>query len=209
MKGRFAALVVLLISLIVPWLPAQVASTNDSQELSKFFAAYFEERLRDDPEFATTVGRHEYDDRWSDLSPHGRTQRRAHLQQTLDQLQKFGAQGFSEPDALSIRLLSYDLRTQLDALDLETYLLRVGQMFGAHNRVYTTIDRMPAFTVKDCENIIARLHAVPAYVDQNIEIMNEAIARGVTQPKIVAHLVIDQLQVQVGQDASKSALLGS
>jgi uncharacterized protein (DUF885 family) len=207
MKGRFAALVVLLISLIVPWLPAQVASTNDSQELSKFFAAYFEERLRDDPEFATTVGRHEYDDRWSDLSPHGRTQRRAHLQQTLDQLQKFGAQGFSEPDALSIRLLSYDLRTQLDALDLETYLLRVGQMFGAHNRVYTTIDRMPAFTVKDCENIIARLHAVPAYVDQNIEIMNEAIARGVTQPKIVADLVIDQLQVQVGQDASKSALL--
>jgi uncharacterized protein (DUF885 family) len=178
-----------------------------SGELSKFFTQYFEERLRDDPEFATSVGRHEYDDRWSDLSPHGRTQRRAHLQQTFDQLQKFGAQGFSEHDALSIRLLSYDLRTQLDALDLETYLLRVGQMFGAHNRVYTAIDRMPAFTVKDCENIIARLHAVPAYVDQNIEIMNEAIARGVTQPKIVADLVIDQLQVQVGQDASKSALL--
>jgi len=66
---------------------------------------------------------------------------------------------------------------------------------------------MPAFKVKDCENIIARLRAIPAYVDQNIAIMDEAIASGTTQPKIVADLVIDQLKVQVTQDASKTALL--
>ena len=66
---------------------------------------------------------------------------------------------------------------------------------------------MPAFTVKDCENIIARLHAMPAYVDQNIEIMNDAITRGLTQPKIVSDLVIGQLKVQAAQDASQSALL--
>ena len=108
---------------------------------------------------------------------------------------------------MSVRLLSYDLRTQLDALDLETYLLRVGQLYGSHTRVYLTIDRMPAFTVKDCENIIARLHAVPAYVDQDIAILNEAIERGVTQPKIVADLVTEQLKSQVAQDAAASPLL--
>src|SRR5262249_42715044 len=63
------------------------------------------------------------------------------------------------------------------------------------------------FTVKDCENIIARLHAVPAYVDQNIAILNEAIARGVTQPKIVADLVTEQLKAQVAQDADTTPLL--
>ena len=185
----------------------QSAAQTSSADLSKFFAQYFEDRLRDDPEFATTVGRHEYDDRWSDLSKKGREQRRAHLQQTFDQLQKFGVKGFSEQDALSVRLLSYDLRTQLDALDLETYLLRVGQLFGAHTRVYLVIDRMPAFTIKDCENIIARLHAVPAYVDQNIAILNEAIERGLTQPKIVADLVTDQLRAQIAQDAAATPLL--
>ena len=106
-----------------------------------------------------------------------------------------------------MKLLRYDLRTQLDALDLETHLLRVGQMTGFHNTIYLVIDRMPAFTVKDCENIIARIHAVPAYVDQNIEIMNEAIARGMTQPKIVSDLVIEQLTAQVAQDASNTPLL--
>src|SRR3977135_2306736 len=186
---------------------SQARAQTSSGDLSKFFAQYFEERLRDDPEFATTVGRHEYDDHWSDLSKQGRDQRRAHLQQRFDQAQKVGGQGLSEQDALSVRLLSYDLRTQLDALDLETYLLRVGQLYGSHTRVYLTIDRMPAFTVKDCENIIARLHAVPAYVDQNIAILNEAIERGVTQPKIVAELVTDQLKAQVAQDAASTPLL--
>jgi len=205
MKSRVALLIIILSC--IGWMaPAAVAQTS-SADLSKFFAQYFEERLHDDPEFATTVGRHDYDDRWSDLSTPGRAQRRAHLQQAFDQLQKFGTKGFSEQDALSVRLLSYDLRTQLDALDLETYLLRVGQLFGSHTRVYLTIDRMPAFTVKDCENIIARLHAVPAYVDQNIVILNEAIDRGITQPKIVADLVTDQLKAQVAQDAATTPLL--
>ena len=204
-KSRSLSVVVavVMVCLIAPLAAAQTSSGD----LSRFFAQYFEERLRDEPEFATTIGRHEYDDRWADLSKQGREQRRGHLQQRFDQLQKFPVQGLSEEDLLSVHLLSYDLRSQLDALDLETYLLRVGQMFGAHNRVYVTIDRMPAFTVKDCENIIARLHAVPAYVDQNIAIMNEAIERGLTQPKIVADLVIEQLKVQVAQDASTTALL--
>lgn len=204
-RSRSLSLLVVLVvlCLTIPFASAQTSSAD----LSKFFAQYFEEKLRDEPEFATTVGRHEYDDRWSDLSKQGREQRRAHLQQRLDQLQKFATQGLSEQDTLSVRLLSYDLRTQLDALDLETYLLRVGQLYGSHTRVYLTIDRMPAFTVKDCDNIIARLHTVPAYVDQNIAVLNEAIERGLTQPKIVADLVADQLKAQVAQDAATSPLL--
>lgn len=204
-RSRIASIVVVLACLCFG-IPKAAAQTS-SADLSQFFAQYFEDRLRDDPEFATTVGRHEYDDRWSDLSKHGLEQRRARLQQTFDQLQKFGVKGLSDQDALSVRLLGYDSRTQLDALDLETYLLRVGQLFGSHTRVYLVIDRMPAFTVKDCENIIARLHAVPAYVDQNIAILNEAIERGLTQPKIVADLVTDQLKAQVAQDDAATPLL--
>jgi len=208
MRFRFILLIVLMAGLLTPSLPAQVGSADLSKDISKFFAAYFEERLRDEPEFATTVGRHEYDDRWADVSRQGREQRRSHLVQRLNQVEKFPLDQLSEQDRLSVKLLRYDLGTQLDSLNIETYLLRVGQMFGFHNRVYLTIDRMPAYTVKDCENIIARIRAVPALVDQNIAIMNEAIERGWTQPKIVADLAIEQLTAQVAQDASKTALLG-
>jgi uncharacterized protein (DUF885 family) len=207
MKVRFLLLVVLMLSGPAPSLTAQVASADISGGLSKFFAAYFEERLRDEPEFATTVGRHEYDDRWADVSKQGREQRRSHLAQRLETVENFPLDQLAEQDRLSVKLLRYDLRTLLDAMDIDTYLLRVGQMYGFHNRVYLTIDRMPVYTVKDCENIIARMRAVPPLVDQNIVIMNEAIDRGWTQPKIVADLVIEQLTAQVAQDASKSGLL--
>jgi uncharacterized protein (DUF885 family) len=184
------------------------AGQSSSPELSKFFAQYFEEQVRDEPEFATIFfGRHEYDDRWSDLSKQGRERRRVHLQQTFNKLQKFPLSGLSEQDRLSVRVLDYDLRTRLDALDIETHLLLVGQLFGAHNLVYITIDRMPASTGKDCDNIIARLRAVPAYVDQNIALMNEAIELAMTQPKVVVDLVIQQLKAQVAQDAATTALL--
>jgi uncharacterized protein (DUF885 family) len=218
MKARLLVLATLLAGLLFPCLIASPAraqtsassaqsATPQSAELAQFFADYFEERLRDEPEFATNVGRHEYDDRWTDLSKEGREQHRRHLEQRLQQLEKFPTPALSEQDLLSVNLLHYDLSTQLDALDLDTYLLRVGQMFGAHNRVYVVIDRMPYRTVHDCENIIARIRAVPAYVDQNIEVSNEAIQRGWTQPKIVADLVIEQMTAQNAQDASNTPLL--
>jgi len=189
----------------------QVSAAQSSSglpfQLATFFSQYFEERLRDEPEFATNVGRHEYDDRWSDLSAQGREQRRSHLLQRLEQLKKFPSEQVSEQDQLSINLLRYDLSTQLESFDLETYLLRVGQMYGSHNRVYLTIDRMPNRTVQDDQKIIARIRAVPTYVDQNIAVMDEAMARGWTQPKIVVDLVIEQLTKQVAQDASTSPLL--
>lgn len=225
MKDQFGfrfvfRLLMLLCGVIVPFAVSQsstaqtvsrAAAQAESPELAKFFSDYFEQTLRDSPEYATSIGRHEYDDRWSDLSKQGRDRRRAHLEEALAGAQKFSsgadAARFSETDRLSLELMRYDLRTQLDAFDLQTYLLRVGQMNGFHNNVYVIMDRMPVFTVKDCENIIARLRAVPAYVDQNIDMMNEAIARGVTQPKIISDLVTEQLTKQAGQDADKTALL--
>jgi uncharacterized protein (DUF885 family) len=215
MKLRFGLLLVLIAglgtsrSLVAQNLTQSSSAQSALPELSKFFADYFEERLLDSPEFATNVGRHEYDDRWTDLSKEGRERRRAHLEQALATDEKFFAQqaSLSDQERLSVKLMRYDLRTQLDALDIDTYLLRVGQMTGFHNGVYIVIDRMPVFNVKDCENIIARLRAVPAYVDQNIAVINEAIARGWTQPKIVSDLVIGQLTTQAGQDAATTPLL--
>src|ERR1700757_678053 len=111
MKARFVCCLGALVTILLLSLGAagQAASTPSSPELSKFFSDYFEERLRDEPEFATTVGRHEYDDRWSDLSKQGREAHRSHLQTRFDQLQRFSSDGLSHEDLLSVELLRYDL----------------------------------------------------------------------------------------------------
>jgi uncharacterized protein (DUF885 family) len=201
--GRLAfAPMVILLGLI----PAQsLGQTSDAAR--NIFKHYFETKLQDEPEFATTTGHYENADKWNDWSKAGRELRRKHAEETLSELGKLPAQEISGADDVSVRLLKYDLRLQLESDDLETHLLRVGQLFGLHTRVYTTIDRMPARTVHDYENLLARLHGVPVYVDQNIDILKESIARGLTQPRLVVDLVTKQIAAQAAQDQATTPLL--
>ena len=188
-------------------VPAFLRAQTPHDAIQKYFKDYFDARLRDDPEFATNAGHYENADKWNDWSKAGRERRRASDEETLRGLDKFPLASLSEEDQLSARLLRYQLRSELDAMDLETHLLRVGQLFGSHNRVYQLIDRMPARTLRDYQNLLGRVHGIPTYVDQNLAIFNEAIDRGLTQPAIVVDLVIKQLTAQNAQDHDTTPLL--
>jgi uncharacterized protein (DUF885 family) len=176
------------------------------QPSTNFFKETFEQMLRDNPEYATGVGRHEFDDRWTDWSKAGRDRRRQFLEQRLAQLAT-AQTGDSAQDLLTKRVVRYDFESRLEAWDLDTHLLRVGQLYGFHNAVYNVIDAMPARNVHDYENIIARLRGVPVYVDQNLGILDEAIASGTMQSRLVADLVIQQIDAQLKQDAEHTELL--
>lgn len=68
---------------------------------------------------------------------------------------------------------------------------------------------MPARNMRDYQNLLGRLHGIPTYVDQNIAIMNEAIAEGITQPPIVVELTMKQIAAQAAQDKDKTPLLAA
>ncbi len=171
-----------------------------------FFKDTFEQMVRDSPEYATGVGRHEFDDRWTDWSKAARDHRRQFFEQRLAQLATARI-GDTAQDLLTKRIVTYDFQSRLESWDLDMHLLRVGQQYGFHNRVYTVIDGMPARTVKDYENIIARLRAIPNYVEQNLGILDEAIAAKIMQPRVVVDLVIAQLDAQLKQTAEQTELL--
>ena len=183
-----------------------IAPALYSQTSPDFFKDTFNQMLRNDPEYATFTGHHESDDHWTDWSKAARDQRRQFLQQRLTQLATANV-GDSAQDLLTKRVVRYDLEARLEAWDLETYLLRMGQMRGFYNTVYSVIDGMPARTVHDYENIIARLRAVPIYIDQNIGVLDEAIASEMMQPRLVTNIVIGQITAQMQQDAAHSELL--
>ena len=179
------------------------------QSIDTFFKETFEENLRLNPEIGTGIGRHEYDDRWTDWSKPAREQRRQFLEKTLATLKRFPAADLSPGNRLTARLVQFDYQSRLDAMDLEDMLIRVSQLYGFHNRVFTTIDRMPAHTVHDYENILARIRALPAYIDQSIAMLNECIATKMMQSQTVTLRVTQQLAAQMNQDSEHSALLES
>jgi uncharacterized protein (DUF885 family) len=199
MKSALLALVLL----------APVAAPAQTAALHKIFSGAFEAQLRESPEMATAIGRNEYNDRWSDWSQSAIERHRARIAALLKALGGVSLAGVSAQDRLSATLLRYIARQDLDDQPLELYLLRVNQLYGFHNSVYVAIDRMPARSVRDYENIIARLRAIPAYVDQNIALLDQGISCGIVQPRLVADRVSQQISLQAGQDASHTALLSA
>jgi uncharacterized protein (DUF885 family) len=207
MSCNFGRLAIAPMAILLGLFPARSAGQTPHEAIQKIFQHYFDTRLQDEPEFATAAGHYENADKWSDWSKAGRELRRRHAEETLSELEKFPAAGLTDADDVSVRLLKYDLRLQLDAEDLQTHLIRVGQLFGLHTQIYTTVDRMPARTVHDYENLLGRLHGIPAYVDQNIDILRESLASGLLQPRVVVDLVIKQVTAQAAQDQATTPLL--
>jgi uncharacterized protein (DUF885 family) len=188
-------------------LPACVAGQNRAQDLHKLFSEYYENQLKENPEFATGEGRGEYNHLWKDWSKPALERQQREFESYLKRLQQISLPGIPEQDQISVRLLRYHLQQILEGEELHTYLLRVSQLYALHNNVYRTFDLMPYRTVKDYENIIARLKAVPEYVDQNIALLDEAVRRGLVQPRVVVDRVLQQIAAQVSQDKDHTAIL--
>ena len=180
-----------------------------SAGLRQAFANYWQWRLADRPELATSVGRSEHNDRWTDWSKSARERRRAARQEFLQQVVYVSPGNLTAAEHLSADLLEYELRTTLEVEPWVDLVERVSQVDGLHNEVFAVIDQMPARSVRDYENIIARLRALPAHVDQSIDLLREQLASGVAQPATVVDLMIGQVAGQASAVPEQSPLLAA
>lgn len=191
-----------------PTYPAPAVGAS-STSLHQQFAAYWEWRLAESPELATQVGRTEYNDRWRDWSKAARDRARVARNEFLQQMLYIGTGNLTLSERLSAHLLEHELRAELDGERYLQLVQRVSQMNGAHNQVFTVFNQMPARTVKDYENIVARLRALPVYIDQTIALMREQLDAGITQPAVVVDRIVEQLAAQSRPAALESPLLAA
>ena len=180
-----------------------------NQELNRLFDRYFEDLLRENPEVATSLGRAEYNDRWRDWSPAALDSWAGRIEGYLRDLGEFDPGELSPQDQISWQLLRGDLETQREGLRYDAYLVRLNQLFGMHSSVLHTMRQMPARTEADYENMLARLRAIPAYVDQNIATLRDALAAGIVQPKLIVDIIIGQLEAQASPSPAESPLLAA
>ena len=88
-------------------------------------------------------------------------------------------------------------------------LLTINQLGGVQRDVPQTLEQMQKTDVKQYDNILARLRAVPRLVDQNIELLKRGIAAGITVPKIVLRDVPGLISAIIPDEPMKSGLLHS
>jgi uncharacterized protein (DUF885 family) len=147
------------------------------------------------PITATVNGDTRYDDRLPDPSPTGRAADRRFAEDLVAAAAGIPDEGLGVEDRITrevmrvigeISIVQDDQR--LDQLQV------VDQMGGPQTLLPQLTQFQAADTPERLEKFLARLHAYPAYMAANRELLREALGSGLTAPRIVALRTIAQLE---------------
>ena len=188
---------------------AQEPVTPDSARLHQLFAQRWEYTMREYPEFATSVGYPGQNARWTDNSLETIARRNRELNDPLNVLRTIDRAKLGPTDQLNYDLFRRNLTDAVEESRFPGELMAITQLDGVQQDVPSTIAKMPAGTVRNYEDILARLRAVPVLVNQTIVLLQRGLATGITPPRITLRDVPSQAQDLVVDDPLTSPLLSA
>ncbi len=128
-----------------------------SYDESQYPLGYFtEDRFRSDAEFAHTQ---------------------------IEALQKLDMDKLSQSDRISVELQLFVLQEQIDYFQFNAFLNPLLSDAGFHNDLAYEVRTLD--NKKQLEDYLNKLRALPVFVDQHLDLLNQGIARGITQPRVI------------------------
>ncbi|HVU47352.1 MAG TPA: DUF885 domain-containing protein [Terracidiphilus sp.] len=184
---------------------AQASPAERSKHLSDLFHEYWEAYLRYSPETASEIGDNRYNDKISDYSVKAYNDWLAQEQNFLLQLAAISPDGLSDQEKLSRELLLRDLTTDQEASEFKEWEMPVTQMYGSIQTLYPQlVDQLSFKTVKDYDDWIARLHAIPHAFNQVMTNMSIGIDDHRVPPKYLLEKALQQVNDLAGQKPEDS-----
>jgi uncharacterized protein (DUF885 family) len=176
-------------------------------DLKAALAEHWEYELRESPEFATMIGDHRYNDRWSDLSLEHVGQQEQDERAWLARFEGIDTAGFPEQERLDHRLMVRNLRETLAGLELKDYEMPVDQMDGIHLMLAQFVGLMPFATVEHYEQYLVRLHGLPEVLAQVVELLRQGARDGLTPPRFLLDKTVAQCRA-IAEPAGESNPFG-
>jgi uncharacterized protein (DUF885 family) len=185
---------------------APVSLEDRRKALGDLFHDYWEDQLRHNPEFASSLGDKRYNDQTSDYSVKAVNDALAREQNFLLKLAAIDPTGLTDQEKISQDLL---LRTfELDEEDAEfkEWEMPVNQMGGIYSDYPQLAAELDFSTVKDYDDWIARLHALPTAFAQVTENMSIGMEDGRVPPKYLLEKALVQVKDLANQKPEDSPL---
>jgi uncharacterized protein (DUF885 family) len=184
--------------------PKPTAEANDAtRQLHALFAEEWENRLREAPTFASMMGDRRWNDRWADMSLAAIESRQQRARETLKKLRAIARGELSPADQLNYDLFEKSYQTGIDEQQYRLYLIPLTQR-GGPQTVHELADSLRFTTVKDYDDWLARMRALPEYMGQVTELMQAGIKARIVQPRIVMERVPAQIAVHLVDDPTQS-----
>jgi uncharacterized protein (DUF885 family) len=180
------------ISSKTPVATPNAPASERSAALTALFAEIWQDRLEHSPEFATAVGDKRYNDRLDNYSAAAYNDEIARGSAYLLRLAAISADGLPEGDQLSRDLMLRRLIEQQAEAVYKPWEMPVNQFAGIQVDLPQLQAIAPFATVKDYDDYIARMHAVPAAFGQVTDSIEAGIADRRTPPKFLLEKVLSQ-----------------
>ncbi len=202
----------LLVAAMLALVPSVIAQQTDAknrgmsmirkqvapatQALHKLFDEEWEWTMRENPTFASTLGDRRYNDRWADVGLDALNRRHQHRIDALARLKTIDRERLSTADQLNYNLFRKDLETDIEQFKFGMYLLPVNQRGGIQN-INELTELLRFQTVKDYEDWIARMRALPRLMEQTLALMREGVRKKKLWPREVLKRVPAQIEKQI------------
>lgn len=218
MKLHVAVLLAAALFLATPALEAappaksrahtQTKRRGESAKFHQLLEQEWDWAMSEYPEWATNLGDPRFNDRWTDVSWAAIERRRAHEVELLAKVGRIRRAKLDADDRTNYDLFLRNARESVEGHRFPGELTPINQMGGVHEDIAGMAQVAPRDTVKDIEDFIARLEAVPQLVDQTIALMRMGIEQGITPPKTVLGRVAENIRAQIVERPEDSPIHG-
>jgi uncharacterized protein (DUF885 family) len=182
--------------------PADLESRRKA--MKDLLADQWEYTLSHSPEFASILGDKRWNDKLSDFSQEEIERDLAKTKEFLDRFEAIDPTGFPEQEALTRTLLVRSFREQLEDARFKNWQVPVTQIYGIHIDAPQLVSLLSFETVKDYDDYVARLHALPLLMDQTVVQMRKGMAEKVMPAKFLLEKVVTQAEEIAGKKPEDS-----
>jgi uncharacterized protein (DUF885 family) len=187
--------------------PAQPASIEANRKaLDAIFADYWDDNLKHNPELASTLGDKRYNDQITDYSVKAVNDGLAREENFLMRLAAIDPAGLTDQEKISRELLLRQIADDQEAADFKEWEMPLNQMGGIHTVYPRLVAQLSFATVKDYDDWIARLHAIPKAFDQVTTNMSIGMDDRRVPPKYLLEKALDQVKELAAQKPEDSPL---
>ena len=186
---------------------AQSASLEDRRKaLNDLFSQYWNAVMEHSPEWASELGDKRFNDKISDYSPRAANDWVAREQDYLMRLATIDPTGFTPAEKTSREMLLRDFADDIEAVDYKEWEMPLNQMGGIYTEFPDLAGHLTFAEVKDYDDWIARLRAMPTAFDQTITNMATGIDDHRVPPKYLLEKTLDQIKQLASQKPEDSPL---
>jgi uncharacterized protein (DUF885 family) len=150
-------------------LPGTAQTTplsNRVKTLNTIFSDYWEDHLKHNPEFASSIGDNRYNDQLSDFSVQAYNESLARERAFLTRLVEVDTSGMSDQEQLSKEVLVRTFIEDQQEARFKPWAMPVNQFYGLQVDLPELVSELTFNSVKDYDDYIARLKKAPLAFQQ-------------------------------------------